>query len=354
MNGVVTNYTLHGKNVVHMTRGNDELHFFYDAQNRPAIVVYNGTAYAYVNNLQGDIIAILDSTGAVVVSYTYDAWGMPTSIGGTLAASLGVLNPFRYRGYVYDEETGLYYLRSRYYNPVVSRFVNIDSTFAEKNLYSYCKNSPASHVDSDGHCTACAIVHTDSEIIYEVPIYSQGNRALCWAYCQIMREEYEKKCKYGAEYTYISQNAADFRATYLAEQYHSSRCQNCSTEIDQHGGWPLNISSYETQQFYSFPSIATLYAVLEEHGPILLTYFETVESTGKNEAELVGHDVLLTGVNLCSQEVIMANPWGAIGFCSYDKLSQGFIYRSAETRKIGLGICDFYPMPFYSYAVFDE
>ena len=60
VNGVATKYTLHGKNVVHMTSGTDELHFFYDAQNRPAVVVYNGTAYAYVKNLQGDIVAILD------------------------------------------------------------------------------------------------------------------------------------------------------------------------------------------------------------------------------------------------------------------------------------------------------
>ena len=92
-----------------MTSGTDELHFFYDAQNRPAVVVYNGTAYAYVKSLQGDIVAILDEAGAVVVSYVYDAWGTPIDKSGTLAETLGTLNPFRYRGYVYDEETGLYY-----------------------------------------------------------------------------------------------------------------------------------------------------------------------------------------------------------------------------------------------------
>ena len=63
VNGVVTKYTLHGKNIVHMTQGGNELHFFYDAQNRPAVVVYNGTAYAYVKSLQGDIVAILDEDG---------------------------------------------------------------------------------------------------------------------------------------------------------------------------------------------------------------------------------------------------------------------------------------------------
>ena len=100
---MVTDYTLHGKNVVHMTRESDELHFFYDAQNRPAVVAYNGVPYAYVKNLQGDVIAILDADGNVVVSYAYDAWGMPIGKSGTLAETLGTLNPFRYRGYVFDE-----------------------------------------------------------------------------------------------------------------------------------------------------------------------------------------------------------------------------------------------------------
>ncbi len=69
VNGVVTNYTLHGKNIVHMTQGSNDLHFFYDAQGKPAIVVFNGTPYSYVKNLQGDIVAILDSNGTAVVEY---------------------------------------------------------------------------------------------------------------------------------------------------------------------------------------------------------------------------------------------------------------------------------------------
>lgn len=71
VNGVVTDYTLHGKNVVHMTRESDELHFFYDAQNKPAVVVFNGTAYAYLYNQQDDVIGLLDSNGTHMVSYTY-------------------------------------------------------------------------------------------------------------------------------------------------------------------------------------------------------------------------------------------------------------------------------------------
>ena len=152
VNGVVTDHTLHGKNVVHMKRGDDELHFFYDAQNRPAVVVYNGTAYAYVKSLQGDILAILDENGNTVVSYGYDAWGAPLWCTGELAETLGKVQPFRYRGYVFDEETGLYYLRSRYYNPRWGRFVNADSILT-RNAYAYCLNSPLAFKDKNGHST---------------------------------------------------------------------------------------------------------------------------------------------------------------------------------------------------------
>ena len=157
VNGVATKYTLHGKNIVHMTSGTDELHFFYDAQNRPAMVVYNGTAYAYVKSLQGDIVAILDENGNAVVSYGYDAWGAPLWCTGELAETLGKVQPFRYRGYVFDEETGLYYLRSRYYNPGWGRFVNADAEIAveaklwDAKLFLYCANNPVRYTDDGGN-----------------------------------------------------------------------------------------------------------------------------------------------------------------------------------------------------------
>ena len=157
VNGVVTDYTLHGKNVVHMTKGNDELHFFYDAQNRPAVVVYNNVSYAYVKNLQGDIVALLNGAGNVVVSYAYDAWGAPIGKSGSMAERLGTVQPFRYRGYVFDEETGLYYLRSRYYNAERCRFVNADAQlkFGDKgnvvNIYIYCRSNPVIYIDPDGN-----------------------------------------------------------------------------------------------------------------------------------------------------------------------------------------------------------
>lgn len=260
----------------------------------------------------------------------------------------------RHRGYVYDEETGLYYLGSRYYICNRQRFLNADKSFAEKNKYSYCKNSPITRLDFDGLCTACAVVYTEYEIVYDIPVYSQGETMLCWAYCQVMREEYEKKCELGAEYSYVSQIEANTRAFLLAEQKHQMVCPDCSLELSQHTGWPTNISSDSTQRCYTLPTIQDLYTALKEHGPLLLIYYETVESSGKPASELVGHAVLLSGVNLYSKKVHMVNPWGVAGWCSYENFTQGFIYWPEEMKEIGMPVYSTYSMPFNSYAFFDE
>lgn len=105
------------------------LDFTYDASGRPVSVTYDGTPYFYALNLQGDVVAILDSSGMAVVQYTYTAWGSYLTCTGEMATSLGYYNPLRYRGYVYDAELGLYYLQSRYYNPGLCRF-NAPDAFA--------------------------------------------------------------------------------------------------------------------------------------------------------------------------------------------------------------------------------
>ena len=75
VNGAATNYTLHGKQIQHLQKGNDNLHFFYDAQGRAAIVKFNNDYYTYGCNLQGDVVSLIDSTGKEVVQYAYDARG---------------------------------------------------------------------------------------------------------------------------------------------------------------------------------------------------------------------------------------------------------------------------------------
>jgi RHS repeat-associated protein len=116
----------------------------------------NGVEYYYIRNAQGDIIGLFDKTGAQVVSYTYDTWGKLISIDGSLKDSVGVKNPYRYRGYRYDTETGLYYLQSRYYNPEWGRFINEDGIIGQTgellghNLYVYTKNNPVNMSDKSG------------------------------------------------------------------------------------------------------------------------------------------------------------------------------------------------------------
>ena len=105
-----------------------------------------------IYNLEGYTCQIIDANGAVVVEYTYDAWGKVLNVTGSMADTLGKIQPFRYRGYVYDVETGLYYLRSRYYNQSTERFLNSDRLI-NANLYNYCENKPIIGYDSQGFDT---------------------------------------------------------------------------------------------------------------------------------------------------------------------------------------------------------
>ena len=109
--------------------------------------------------MPSELVAILDENGNTVVSYGYDAWGAPLWCTGELAETLGKVQPFRYRGYVFDEETGLYYLRSRYYNAQWGRFVNADNVLnicatsncnRVPNAFAYCSNGVIQRTDTDG------------------------------------------------------------------------------------------------------------------------------------------------------------------------------------------------------------
>lgn len=114
----------------------------------------NGTDYFYEKNSQNDITQIVDSEGNVVVEYTYDPWGKIESVTGELADTVGYLNPIRYRSYYYDNETDLYYLLSRYYDPETGRFINADDfnyLVCDNNLFKYCNNDPVNFIDSNGH-----------------------------------------------------------------------------------------------------------------------------------------------------------------------------------------------------------
>jgi RHS repeat-associated protein len=155
-NGVTTSYLLNGSSIVRQTQGESTLDFFYD-ENGNLYGFQKGTStYYYLRNGQNDIVGILNSSGTQVVSYTYDAWGNQLSVTGSLSTTIGVENPFRYRGYYFDTETGLYYLNSRYYDSVTGRFINADglisasSTLLGTNMYAFCLNNPVNMTDKDG------------------------------------------------------------------------------------------------------------------------------------------------------------------------------------------------------------
>ena len=158
VDGVKTNYYYDSnKNLIALVKGNDTLLFYYDSDGSATSFSYNGTMYFYVKNLQGDVIRIIDLAGTEVASYVYDAWGNIKDTKGE--PTIREINPIRYRGYVYDTETSLYYLQSRYYDPFTGRFLNADDTafigvsgtVLSGNLFAYCENNPVNHIDNYGY-----------------------------------------------------------------------------------------------------------------------------------------------------------------------------------------------------------
>ena len=135
--------------------------FLYDENGSPTnVMLSDGTnhkVYVYVKNLQGDIVAIANTAGTIVATYTYDAWGKIRASTDTDPLEIGHVNPLRYRGYYYDTETGFYYLNSRYYNPTWGRFINADSIAGANqdlqsyNIFAYCSDNPVFRYDTSGN-----------------------------------------------------------------------------------------------------------------------------------------------------------------------------------------------------------
>ena len=153
--------TLSGK-VMRQTWLGKAIEFIYDENNQPYAMRYNGTVYYYVLNVQGDVVGLLNASGAIAAKYTYDPWGKvtvqnPSGTTNVSSSFIGNINPLRYRGYYYDTETGFYYLQSRYYDPAICRFINADTyttTDADgllsTNMFAYCENNPISRFDPTG------------------------------------------------------------------------------------------------------------------------------------------------------------------------------------------------------------
>ena len=156
----------------------------------------NDSMYYYIKNLQGDITKIVNHQGKVMVEYTYDAWGNILKEKSNVTpsyATVKAFNPFRYRGYVYDTDTGLYYLQSRYYDPKTGRFINADDTayigssgtVLSCNIFVYCENNPINLYYYTGNCS-----YLDGEIIKTCNKSNKYNRDNAIKYAEKSSDDY--------------------------------------------------------------------------------------------------------------------------------------------------------------------
>lgn len=169
VDGVEYTYLYKDGLLVQETRGDITLDYSYDANGRLCMGAYRSSANAttsyfyYALNSRGDVIGLYKPNGDLFAKYTYDVWGNVLSVtnasGGSVADNnVAKIQPFRYRSYYYDTESGLYYLQSRYYDPVAHRFINADGYVSTgtgilgHNMFAYCDNNPVNYSDPMGQC----------------------------------------------------------------------------------------------------------------------------------------------------------------------------------------------------------
>ncbi len=166
VSGVKTQYYYNDTQLLMESKNGKRKWYIYGVTGIEGMIVegeYQNSVYYFDKNTLGDVIAIREEDGDVVARYTYDAWGKVTHKQGTMADA----NPFRYRGYYYDTETGFYYLQTRYYDSTICRFINADnyelvselaSVPGQLNMYTYCGNNPIMYTDETGEFFLTALL----------------------------------------------------------------------------------------------------------------------------------------------------------------------------------------------------
>ncbi len=296
----------------------DQIFYCYDSNGSPLCCEYNHEIYYYIKNIQGDITALTSKNGTVVVTYDYDAWGK--LIGYTTTSSkyeeLANRNSLRYRGYIYDSDTELYYTENRYYDPEVARFLNaknlstLDSNgdVFDYNLYLYALGNPVNYgfkndvemyeiIQPKSPDSGCRSTVTDTLILYDIPVYDQGSYNLCWAYCWVSTYYYrEHICKSNIE-------AYKDEVLFL-----KTRFDPIDTGADTNRG--DSIGEYTLQNLYN---------QLENSGPLYACYQEPYVSALIPQD---GHVVVIIGVDLEKEIVYTYNPWGIVASQRYEDFLQ--------------------------------
>ena len=193
VNGITTEYLTAGGSVLSEKKNGVWQHYLYDGSGQLMAIRYKGADYYYIRDGLMSITGLVDANGVAVVNYRYDSWGILTGITGSMAGTLGKDNPYRFKGYYYDEETGMYYLKSRYYQPEICRFISADSydvltqspmALVDTNLYNYCDNNPVYREDENGQFW---------NIVIPALIGAAVGTFLTWAATSATGQEYRTK-----------------------------------------------------------------------------------------------------------------------------------------------------------------
>ena len=320
INGVKHEYILDGTKIVAEKWGvsgvTHYIEYIYDANSVIGMIYHNTTMavsafeyYFFEKNLQGDIVAVYNATGTKLVAYTYDAWGNVTTTyynGG--ASTAAQYNGFRYRGYYYDSETGLYYLNSRYYDPATGRFINADGYIstgqglAGFNMYSYCNNNPILYVDGTGN----------------LPIVENDDTYYPEAFCEYLNAFGYKK---------LEQNVAAFNAETISEYLNGAGSGMSYAEYEAHK--IANIcTGYSGQQLGTeFGSMYDLF---------FSNFYSNVYSSGDYIGDLLGFgSISLNSTTSMSQAFGFTLTWVGVGLDLLNKYSSDFNAYRATPDKIG-------------------